>query len=139
MTMIETHFVAGHVADSDGRTVGRTNVTDRQMSPPNPAPDARGATGQTGQPNGAPAKVRWRVPLWLVALFGFLGALAAYVYVPGIYVVATDDAYVQADTVSVVPKVAAYVSALHVTDNQKVAAGQLLVELDPRDFQVAVD
>jgi membrane fusion protein (multidrug efflux system) len=43
-----------------------------------------------------------------------------------------------AHVVSIVPKVAAYVSALHVDDNQKVRAGQLMVELDPRDFTVAV-
>jgi membrane fusion protein, multidrug efflux system len=36
------------------------------------------------------------------------------------------------------PKVAAYVSALHVTDNSSFAAGQLLVQLDPPDFQAAV-
>jgi membrane fusion protein (multidrug efflux system) len=37
------------------------------------------------------------------------------------------------------PKIAAYVFALHVTDNSSFAAGQLLVELDPRDYQAAVD
>jgi membrane fusion protein (multidrug efflux system) len=60
-------------------------------------------------------------------------------YVPALYEVSTDDAYVDAHMVSVVPKVAAYVSALHVNDNSSFAAGTLLVELDPRDFQVAVD
>jgi membrane fusion protein (multidrug efflux system) len=50
----------------------------------------------------------------------------------------TDDAYVQADTVAVMPKVAGYLTALHVTDNSRFTANQLLVEIDPRDFQVAV-
>jgi membrane fusion protein, multidrug efflux system len=50
----------------------------------------------------------------------------------------TDDAYVQADTVQVVPKVAGYVTALHVDDNSHFKAGDLLVEIDPRDFQVSV-
>jgi membrane fusion protein (multidrug efflux system) len=36
------------------------------------------------------------------------------------------------------PKVAGYVTALHVTDNSRFTANQLLVEIDPRDFQVAV-
>ncbi len=66
-------------------------------------------------------------------------AVALYLYVPALYEVSTDDAYVDAHMVSVVPKVAAYVSALHVNDNSSFAAGTLLVELDPRDFQVAVD
>jgi membrane fusion protein, multidrug efflux system len=63
---------------------------------------------------------------------------AAYVYVPRLYFEETDDAYVQADTVSVVPKVAGYVTALHVTDNTHFQANELLVEIDPRDFEDAL-
>jgi membrane fusion protein, multidrug efflux system len=58
--------------------------------------------------------------------------------VPRLYFVETDDAYVQADTVSVVPKVAGYVTALHVTDNTHFKANELLVEIDPRDFEDAL-
>jgi membrane fusion protein, multidrug efflux system len=78
-----------------------------------------------------------------VALFGLVGlaaaAIAGWAYLPGLYAVDTDDAYVQTDIVSVVPKVSGYVVALHVTDNTAFKAGQLLVELDPRDYQAAVD
>jgi membrane fusion protein (multidrug efflux system) len=35
--------------------------------------------------------------------------------------------------------VAGYVAALHVADNQFVKAGQLLLEIDPRDYQVALE
>jgi membrane fusion protein, multidrug efflux system len=86
-----------------------------------------------------PAKPRLRFPRWTLAIGGVLIAAAAYIYVPSLYVVKTDDASLQADTVSVVPKVAAYVSVLHVTDNSAFSAGQLVVELDPRDFQAAYD
>ena len=68
-----------------------------------------------------------------------LGGVGFYLYVPGLYVVSTNDAYIDAHIVSVVPKVAAYVSALHVNDNSKFVTGKLLAELDPRDFLVAVD
>jgi membrane fusion protein, multidrug efflux system len=85
-----------------------------------------------------PKKLRPQIPVWTLAIGGALIAAAAYIYVPSLYVVETDDAYFQADTVSVVPKVAAYVSALHVTDNSSFSAGELLVELDPRDFEAAV-
>ena len=80
-----------------------------------------------------------RLPVWTLAIGGALIAAAAYVYVPSLYFVETDDASFQTDTVAIVPKVAAYVSALHVTDNSAFSAGELLVELDPRDFQAAVD
>jgi membrane fusion protein, multidrug efflux system len=81
---------------------------------------------------------RLRVPAWMLALGFGLAATAAYFYVQSLYFVETDDAAVQADTVTVVPKVAAYVTALHVTDNSAFSANQLLAELDPRDYEVAV-
>lgn len=68
-----------------------------------------------------------------------LAGLAGYLYLPDLYQVSTDDASVDAHIVSVVPKVAAYVTKLNVDDNSKISAGDLLVELDARDFQVAVD
>jgi membrane fusion protein (multidrug efflux system) len=73
------------------------------------------------------------------AILFLVAAIGLYFYLPGLWLVATDDAYVNAHVVSIVPKVAAYVSKLHVNDNSKVARDDLLLELDPRDFAVAVD
>jgi membrane fusion protein, multidrug efflux system len=91
-----------------------------------------------GRGPSRPKKPRLRIPIWTLAIGGALIAAAVYIYVSGLYVVETDDASFEADTVSVVPKVAAYVSALNVTDNSSFSAGELLVELDPRDFEAAV-
>jgi membrane fusion protein (multidrug efflux system) len=66
-------------------------------------------------------------------------AFAVAVYVQRQYIASTDDAYVQADVVSIVAKVAGYVTALNVTDNTRFAAGALLVQIDERDFQAALD
>jgi membrane fusion protein, multidrug efflux system len=79
-----------------------------------------------------------RTFLTVTILFA-VAAAGLYFYVPGFWQVSTDDAYVNAHVVSIVPKVAAYVSKLHVNDNSKVALDDLLIELDPRDFAVAVD
>src|SRR6201984_1225273 len=73
------------------------------------------------------------------AVLFVVAAVGLYFYVPGFWQVSTDDAYVNAHVVSIVPKVAAYVSKLHVNDNSKVTHDDLLIELDPRDFAVAVD
>ncbi len=51
----------------------------------------------------------------------------------------TDDAFVEGHVVRIDPKVAAYVKAVHFDDNFLVKQGDLLVELDPRDFDVALD
>jgi membrane fusion protein, multidrug efflux system len=47
----------------------------------------------------------------------------------------TDDAVVQAHVVGISPRVASNVSRVHIDDNWHVAQGDLLVELDPRDFE----
>src|ERR1700761_7393742 len=89
---------------------------------------AAGDRGQEAVGSGSkPGSPRRRLPLLALAIGGALIAAAAYGYVPTLYVVETDDASFQADTVSIVPKVAAYVSALHVTDNSAFSAGELLV------------
>ncbi|WP_049623277.1 HlyD family secretion protein [Frateuria defendens] len=50
----------------------------------------------------------------------------------------TDDAYVNADFTVVAPRVAGQVSALDVEDNQVVHKGQLLAQIDDRDYRAAV-
>ncbi len=47
----------------------------------------------------------------------------------------TDNAYVAADTAVIAPRVAGYVDAVAVSDNQEVRAGQLLFTLDAQDFE----
>ncbi len=51
----------------------------------------------------------------------------------------TDDAYIAADVVDVSPRVASYVKRVLVQDNMHVKRGQLLLELDPRDFQARLE
>jgi membrane fusion protein (multidrug efflux system) len=57
----------------------------------------------------------------------------------GRFEVATDDAYVQADSTTVAPKVSGYLSAVLVGDNERVTAGQVLARIDDRDFVAALD
>jgi len=50
----------------------------------------------------------------------------------------TDDAYIAADATSVAPKVRGLVAEVAVRDNQVVKAGQLLVRIDPEEFDAKV-
>ena len=50
----------------------------------------------------------------------------------------TDDAAIEAHVIQVSPKIAAHVQAVHVDDNYEVKRGELLIELDPRDYQVSL-
>jgi membrane fusion protein (multidrug efflux system) len=91
------------------------------------------------RPDAPPATPVWRrVPLWAIAVVIGVAGFSLVVYVPRRYLASTDDAYVQADVVSIVAKVGGYVTALNVTDNTRFAAGALLVQIDERDFQTAL-
>ena len=50
----------------------------------------------------------------------------------------TDDAQVDVHLYPVSARIAGYVQAVHVEDNQYVQEGATLVEIDPKDYQVAV-
>jgi membrane fusion protein (multidrug efflux system) len=47
----------------------------------------------------------------------------------------TDNAYVRGDVTSLAPKVAGYVTAVEVEDNQSVRAGDVLFRIDDRDYR----
>jgi membrane fusion protein, multidrug efflux system len=51
----------------------------------------------------------------------------------------TDDAYVQADSSTIAPKVSGYVAGIFVNDNQMVKAGQVLALIDDGDLRTALD
>ena len=91
-------------------------------------------------PNPTPTPPKSKLPFIIggAAIVGVI-AIGAYFVVPGWYSERTDDAYVTAHLTTVTAKVPAYVQTLHVDDNAAVKAGELLVELDPRDYAVEVD
>ncbi|KAA0695547.1 HlyD family secretion protein [Neorhizobium sp. P12A] len=51
----------------------------------------------------------------------------------------TDDAFVDARSFSVAAKVSGYVAEVPVTDNQHIKAGDVILKIDPRDYQIALD
>ncbi len=66
------------------------------------------------------------------------GWLANYLLV-GQYLVSTDDAYIAADSSLIAAKVSGYVTEVAVNENQPVTKGQLLVRIDPRDYENSVN
>jgi membrane fusion protein (multidrug efflux system) len=51
----------------------------------------------------------------------------------------TDDAFIDAHITAVSPKVSGYIAKIHVQSNQQVKKGDLLVEIDPRDYEAKLD
>ncbi len=50
----------------------------------------------------------------------------------------TDDAFIAARQFTLAPEVSGYLTAVPVTDNQHVAAGQVIARIDDRDYQTAL-
>jgi len=50
----------------------------------------------------------------------------------------TDDAFLDTNIIGVAPRVAGQVKKLYVTDNEPLEAGQLILEIDPSDFEVTL-
>jgi membrane fusion protein (multidrug efflux system) len=79
----------------------------------------------------------YKRPLVLAAAAGLL-VVAAFIGVP-YYKYArshewTDDAFIEGHIIHISSKVAGHVAQVHVSDNQEVERGQLLVEIEPREY-----
>ncbi|MER8836233.1 HlyD family secretion protein [Mesorhizobium sp. M0045] len=91
----------------------------------------------------APAKKKRPMRSMLLPIIGLalLGAGAWYGYdywTDGRFMISTDDAYVQADTAFISPKISGYVDQVKVTENQQVKAGDPLLIVDDGDYKIAV-
>jgi membrane fusion protein, multidrug efflux system len=110
---------------------GNQPRTDNQQTPlPASERDLRGKRFNSSDP-------RFRLFLIIGAIVLLVAGFFLWRYL-GSYE-STDDAQVDGHLNSVSARVSGHVAKLLVDDNQNVQAGQLLVQIDPTDYQVAVD
>ncbi len=86
------------------------------------------------KPEGQPSKKK-TILLGVVAALAVV-SLGYYLYARGR--VSTDDAFVDGRVHPITPRVSGYVNEVPVEDNQLVAAGDVLVVLDPTDYEVTL-
>src|SRR5580658_5590797 len=82
---------------------------------------------------------RRRTPVLLASLAGAALLVTGSWYATHIGRESTDDAQVEGHVMSVSARVAGQVLHVHITDNQIVSAGDVLLELDPADYAARVD
>ncbi len=87
------------------------------------------------RPGRKAARAKW--VLLLVVLVATASAVAYWYLTKDL--ATTDDAYTDGHAVTIAPQVSGTVTALAVTDNQRVKAGDLLLEIDPRAYAAARD
>ena len=105
--------------------------------------DARGGDGKEGgKPDEKPPMSRGKKVLyWFIGLMILATLVTAGVlyWLHSRHFETTDDAFVDGNISQVSARVSGRVIRIAFADNQEVSAGQVLVELDPRDFQVRLD
>lgn len=87
-------------------------------------------------------RAAWRKRLLIAAatllVLGVAGHFGYGWWTDGRYTVSTDDAYIQADMVAISSRVAGQVAEVLAGDNQTVRKGDVLLRLDDRDLQAAL-
>jgi len=130
-------------ASAPGRTLSDVETVSR---PPSAllAPTGKSVPDSSADAPPSPSARAGRARKLLLAGAGLL-ALTGVAYLGwqywtvGRFEVGTDDAYVEADSTTIAPKVSGYISAVLVQDNEPVKADQILARIDDRDFRVALD
>jgi membrane fusion protein (multidrug efflux system) len=96
-----------------------------------------GAVAESGTNDSAETNGNRKFAVIGVVLLIVLGA--AFFYWRSTYTEDTDDAQVDGNLYQISSRIAGQVVKVTVDDNQTVQAGQLLAEIDPTDYQVALD
>ena len=133
----ENHDSHEEIATGPIGTRGERTAADTITDLPRPKFDGEENNSKAlNNQNGAPK----RHHRTLAAIAVVIVALAAGTYYLEFVAPfeSTDDAFVEAHVPSVAPQISGRVAQLFVEDNQEVTQGQVLLEIDPRDYQAAL-
>ena len=107
-----------------------SQVIERQDSAPK---------GEEPEEPRRPSKRRRAAMIGLPILAIAIAAGLLHYFAYARYWESTDDAFIESHIIQISPQVAGFVKSVAVDDNQRVETGQLLVQIDPRDFQAKVE
>jgi membrane fusion protein, multidrug efflux system len=95
--------------------------------------------GQVQAPRSAQLGLRQKLFLGLGSAIVLVGlGVAGWYFLIGRYSVSTDDAYVQASTAQITPRIDGTLVSVPVRDTDHVHQGQVLATIDPADAELAV-
>lgn len=98
------------------------------------------AAMHSASPPPPPARSRRVIPIWLIiAIVIVIAGAGIWLFHYYSTFETTDDAQVDGHINPISARVGGYILTVNVTDNQYVDAGTVLAQIDPKDYQVAVD
>jgi len=129
------------VADlASGETTSRPRSRDipwETSEPPAPPPAGDATTEKEETPGKGPSRRSLELSLGALLLASVAGA--GYIYLDNAsHFESTDDAFIAARQFAVAPKVSGSITAVPVTDNEHVEAGQVIARIDDRDYRTAL-
>lgn len=89
------------------------------------------------QDKSRPAYAKKRVVVPMITAIAFL-ITGIYMGIHSLYFQSTDDAFIEGNIISIAPKVEGHIIKLLIDDNVEVKKGDLLLEIDPVDYEVAL-
>ncbi|MEI8342500.1 MAG: HlyD family secretion protein [Verrucomicrobiota bacterium] len=109
--------------------------------PPPSKPDPLKEPPNEGNPQPAPpAFYKKPVMILILAVVAVLGIVYTATLLQNAFThESTDDAAIDGRIISIAPKVSGKIAAVYIADNQEVKKGDLLFEIDPRDFESVRD
>lgn len=120
-------------SEKDERAMPNVDELERVIAPETTIPE---------EPRRGGFAERWANPKFRFSIFALAAVLAAATVLLVSYYhnrVSTDDAQVDGDIYPIAAKIPGNIAEVLVDNNQEVKAGQVLVRIDPRDYQVRVD
>ena len=114
----------------------------RPEQPTQPAADGNDRDSAASRQRKRPSFIRRHPFSVFVTIVVLAAVIVAAWFVWKIYFYpyeSTDDAFVDARSFSVAAKVSGYVADVPVTDNQHLKAGDVILRIEPRDYQIALD
>jgi membrane fusion protein (multidrug efflux system) len=113
-----------------------------QNLPPQPNPPPAAPQPAPGKKNNGETLRKLNSPLfiWPAAIvLAILLYLGLALLVDTLTHESTDDAFIAGHIVSIAPRIAGQVSAVHILDNQLVRSNDLLIEIDPSDYATTLE
>ena len=122
----------------DAGTPSKAQAADTNKAPQS-SPDAQSGQGDAAQqqPGSSRKRKLWLIGLLIVLVLAGIGFWAWYALV-GKFYESTDDAYVNGNVVQITPLVTGTVISIGADDGDLVHEGQVLLQFDPSDTQVAL-
>src|SRR2546423_1564790 len=134
MARVIDEINAARVAEVDERYASVPAIGDDELEAMMRDEPAAPRDGINNQKSKTPIYKRARVMIIaaIVLLVGLTFGVRHFVYASAHET--TDDAFIEGHIVQISPKVTGHIARVYVTDNQHVKKGDLLAEIDPRDY-----